>query len=91
MNHDPRIKQLIEGLITIAQKLLVDIDIATNNTKEGGITEILKNLQHYVKLVTQLDKFYEIYGKNTEELSKDDELIIQQFLKNYNLKINDSQ
>ena len=91
MNHDPRIKNLIEGLITIAQKLLIDIDIATNNTKEGGITNILKNLQDYVKLITQLDKFHEIYGKDTEELSKNDELIIQQFLKNYNLKINDSQ
>ena len=91
MNHDPRIKDLIEGLITIAQKLLVDIDIATNNTQESGITEIIKNLQYYVKLITQLDKFYEIYGKDTEELSKNDELIIQQFLKNYNLKINDSK
>lgn len=89
MNHDPRIKNLLEGLINIAQKLLIDIEIATNNPKEGSLGENLKNLQHYVKLLAQLDKFYEVYGKNTGELSKDDELIIHQFLKNYLLKNDD--
>lgn len=82
-NHAIKVREIMNHLIVIIEKLLNKIDASEN--KANDITIILNNLHKFINI---MNNFYKLHkNQDHEELNLEDNSndvrIIEEFLKNY--------